>query len=255
VIAWRRASARKLAERIRVPLGSLLGAAAVLLLAGVRDIYAIVSFSLSAFVIATTVMEFVWGTRARSRATGETPARAFLSLLDRNKRRYGGFVVHLGFILIMIGVTGSSAFKQEATATLKRGEAFSIGRYSLTFDDMDSGTPHPNADFTGARLLVSDGGRGVGTLVPGMNFYKTGQTSTEVAIRYTLRDDLYTIMTGFDPQTGQATLKAYLNPLINWIWIGGAVLILGSWFAMLPDLRDRRRDIEARLQAVTGHAA
>jgi cytochrome c-type biogenesis protein CcmF len=255
VIAWRRASARKLMEKIQVPFWALVGGAAALLLSGVRDVYAIVSFSLATFVIATTVMEFWWGTRSRLKVTGQNAAAAFLSLVDRNKRRYGGFVVHLGFILIVIGVTGSTVFKQEATASLRRGESFSVGRYRMVFEDMVS-HDDANREFMGARLAVFDGERPGGTLVPGQNFYKAGQNpSTEVDIRYTLRDDLYLILTGFDPQEGRATLKAYLNPLVNWIWIGGGVLILGAWFAMLPDIRDRRRDAEAKLREVESRAA
>ncbi len=254
-IAWRRASALKLMEKIQIPFWALVGGATALFVAGVRDIYAIVAFSLGVFVIATTVMEFFWGARSRQKVTGQRFGPALASLVDRNKRRYGGFVVHLGFILILIGVTGSSAFKQEGTASLKRGESFSVGRYTLRFEDMVS-HDSPNAEFMGARLAIFDGGRPVGTLVPGQNFYKAGQNpSTEVAIHYTLREDLYTILTGFDPQEGRATLKAYLNPLINWIWIGGGVLILGAWFAMLPDIRDRRRDAEARLAEVESRAA
>ena len=255
VIAWRRASPRKLVEKIQIPFWALLGGVVALLLRGVRDVYALVSFGLAVFVIATTVMEFVWGARSRQKVTGQRFGGALLSLVDRNKRRYGGFTVHLGFILIIIGVTGSSAFRQEATASLKRGESFSVGRYRMLFEDMVS-RDSPNAEFMGARLSIFDGERGVGTLVPGQNFYKAGQNpSTEVAIHYTLREDLYTILTGFDPHEGRATLKAYLNPLINWIWIGGGVLILGAWFAMLPDLRDRRRDAEARLLEVESRAA
>ncbi len=254
-IAWRRASALKLMEKIQIPFWALVGGATALFVAGVRDIYAIVAFSLGVFVIATTVMEFFWGARSRQKVTGQRFGPALASLVDRNKRRYGGFVVHLGFILILIGVTGSSAFKQEGTASLKRGESFAVGRYTLRFEDMVS-HDSPNAEFMGARLAIFDGGRPVGTLVPGQNFYKAGQNpSTEVAIHYTLREDLYTILTGFDPQEGRATLKAYLNPLINWIWIGGGVLILGAWFAMLPDIRDRRRDAEARLAEVESRAA
>jgi len=255
VIAWRRASPRKLLEKIQVPFWALLGGVAALLVAGVRDVYAIVSFGLAVFVIATTLMEFFWGARSRQRVTGQTFGRALLSLVDRNKRRYGGFVVHLGFILIVIGVTGSSVFRQEATASLKRGESLAVGRYRMVLEDMEA-RDSPNAEFMGARLAIFAGERRVGTLVPGQNFYKAGQNpSTEVAIHYTLREDLYTIMTGFDPQEGRATVKAYLNPLINWIWIGGGVLILGAWFAMLPDIRDRRRDAEARLLEVESRAA
>jgi cytochrome c-type biogenesis protein CcmF len=255
IIAWRRATPARLLDRIQVPIAALIGAAAALVAGGVRDVYAIVSFSLCVFVIATTVMEFYWGTRARQKATGETTRSAFLSLIDRNKRRYGGFIVHLGAILIIVGITGSSAFKQDRTASLKRGESFSIGRYTLRFDDMQS-RDEPNQEFQGARLAVLRDGKPAGTLLPGQNFYKTGQDpSTEVDILHTLREDLYLILIGFDPQQGRATLKAYLNPLINWIWIGGGVLILGSWIAMLPDLRERRRAAEERLREAGRNAA
>src|SRR5712692_101773 len=217
IIAWRRATPRKLLEKIQIPFWALVGGAAALVTAGVRDLYAIVSFSLCVFVIATTIMEFYWGARARQRATGEPAAAALLSLVDRNKRRYGGFIVHLGVMLIVIGVTGSSAFKKDATASLKRGESFAVGPYTMRFEDMES-RDTSNAEFMGARLAILRDGRRVGTLVPGQNFYKTGQDpSTEVDIRHSLREDLYLILIGFDPREGRATLKAYLNPLINWI--------------------------------------
>ncbi|MBI1951666.1 MAG: heme lyase CcmF/NrfE family subunit [Acidobacteria bacterium] len=255
VIAWRRASARKLVERIQVPFWAMVGGAGALVLGGVRDVYALVSFSLATFVIATTAMEFWWGTRSRQKVTGQNAAGALWSLVDRNKRRYGGFVVHLGFILIVIGVTGSTVFKQESTASLRRGESFAVGRYRMVFEDMVN-HDDANREFMGVRLAVFNGDRRAGTLVPGQNYYKAGQNpSTEVDIRTTLRDDLYLILTGFDPHGGRATLKAYLNPLVNWIWIGGGVLILGAWFAMLPDIRDRRRDAEAKLREVESRAA
>jgi cytochrome c-type biogenesis protein CcmF len=255
VIAWRRATPRRLLEKIQAPFWSMIGCAAALVAAGLRDPYAVISFSLCTFVIATTIMEFYWGTLARRRATGETAWRALLSLVDRNKRRYGGFVVHVGVMLIIIGITGSSAFQQEATAILARGEGFSLGRYTMRFEDMQS-EDTPNHEFFGARIAVFDGGRPRGSLVPGQNFYKAGQDpSTEVDILHTLREDLYLILIGFDPHEGRATLKAYLNPLINWIWIGGGVLIFGSWFAMLPDLRERRRGAEARLREAQPDAA
>ena len=255
IIAWRRASPDRLLAKIQIPFWGMAGATAIMAAYGVRDPYALISFALSIFVTITTVMEFYWGTLARRRATGEAPLRALWNLVDRNKRRYGGFLVHLAIVLIVVGVTGSSVFKQEATASLARGESFAVGRFRLTLEEMIS-TDSPNQEFLGARLAVMEGGRKVGTLTPGQNFYKAGQNpSTEVDIRSTLREDLYLIMTGFDPQQGRATVKAYLNPLINWIWIGGGVLIVGSWFAMLPDLRERRKSAEERLHALQPHVA
>jgi cytochrome c-type biogenesis protein CcmF len=255
IIAWRRATPRRLLDKIQIPFWSMVGCAVALIVMGIRDPYAITSFSLCTFVITTTIMEFFWGTRARRKATGETAGRALMSLVDRNKRRYGGFIVHIGVMLIIIGITGSSAFRQETTAVIARGESFSLGRYTMHFEDMLS-EDTPNHEFFGARLAIFDAGEPAGYLVPGQNFYKAGQDpSTEVDILHTLREDLYLILIGFDPQLGRATLKAYLNPLINWIWIGGGVLIFGSWFAMLPDLRERRRGAESRLREAQSDAA
>jgi cytochrome c-type biogenesis protein CcmF len=255
LIPWRRASPRRLFSKMQGPIWVLIASLVAQVLFGLRDVYAIVSFGLCVFVIATTLSEFYWGTRARRKATGESPVSAFLSLVDRNKRRYGGFVVHLGFILIIVGITGSSVFKQEATATLARGESFSIGPYRLLFEDIDR-RDTPNYEFHGARLAVFRGEKPAGTLIPGQNFYPAGENpSTEVDILHTLREDLYLIFIGLDPHEGRVTLKAYLNPLLNWIWIGGGVLVLGSWFAMLPDLRDRKRQAEARLRELEKHAA
>jgi cytochrome c-type biogenesis protein CcmF len=247
IIAWRRATPRRLLDKIQIPFWSMVGCAVALIVMGIRDPYAITSFSLCTFVITTTIMEFFWGTRARRKATGETAGRALMSLVDRNKRRYGGFIVHIGVMLIIIGITGSSAFRQETTAVITRGESFSLGRYTMHFEDMLS-EDTPNHEFFA--------GEPAGYLVPGQNFYKAGQDpSTEVDILHTLREDLYLILINFDPQQGRATLKAYLNPLINWIWIGGGVLIFGSWFAMLPDLRERRRGAESRLREAQSDAA
>ncbi|MGH9798013.1 MAG: heme lyase CcmF/NrfE family subunit, partial [Candidatus Polarisedimenticolia bacterium] len=134
VIAWRRASPDRLLSKLQMPLWALAGGVAALLAAGVRDLYAIVAFALTVFVIATTLMEFYWGTLSRRRVTGQSVPAALWSLVDRNKRRYGGFVVHLGFMMIVIGITGSSAFRQEATATLERGGSFGVGRYTMRFE-------------------------------------------------------------------------------------------------------------------------
>ena len=254
IIAWRRATPDRLLRKLRLPLAATVLLTIGLLVAGMRDVYALVSFSLCGFVAFTTLVEFAAGTRARRSATGEAWGQAFVRLVDRNKRRFGGFIVHLAVVLILVGITGSSVFKKEQVASLKRGESFSIGHFTLTLEEMVSHDT-PNHEFLGARLQVASAGRTVGTLLPGQNFYKAGQNpSSEVDIRSTLTEDLYLILTGFDPQEGRATVKAYLNPLVAWIWIGGAVLILGSWLAILPDLRERRHAAEARLRAVESYA-
>jgi cytochrome c-type biogenesis protein CcmF len=219
----------------------------LLLALGMRDLSALVAFPLCAFVFATVAYEFLRGARARQHSTGEAFAPALASLVARNRRRYGGYIVHVGVILIFAGIVGSSFFRQEATFSLKRGGSIGAGRYTLRFDDtLSSSDPHVE-QFT-TVLGVWEGGRQVGTLRPGRNFYKTfNQPSTEVDIYSTLREDLYMILIDFDPQTGQATFKYYLNPLVNWIWIGWMVIFLGAHIAVWPDRRDRALLAQARL--------
>ncbi len=247
LIAWRRASARKLLRIFLIPAG--IGAAVLILLlaAGLRELPALVAFPLCAFVFATVAYEFLRGSRARQRSTGEPFAVALVSLVNRNRRRYGGYIVHVGVVLIFVGVVGSSFFRQEQTFSLRRGGTVSAGRYTLRFDDTLSRTD-ANADEFTTVLTVLEQGRQVGTVRPGRNFYKTfNQPSTEVDIYSTLREDLYLILIDFDPQSGLATFKYYLNPLVNWIWIGWIVIFLGAHVAVWPDRRERALLAQARL--------
>ncbi|MBI4161790.1 MAG: hypothetical protein HY509_05010, partial [Acidobacteria bacterium] len=185
-------------------------------------------------------LEFYRGTRARRGVTGEGVARAFIRLVNRNRRRYGGYLVHLGILFVVFGVAGSWNYRREATASLRRGEIMGIGGYELTFRDTFSRGIR-NADQFGAVVDVRRGGRNLGPLYPARNFYPPPQEpSTEVDIRSTLAEDLYLIFLEFDPRTGIALFKAFVNPLVSWIWIGGIVVILGAHFAVLPDRRRER---------------
>jgi len=235
---------------MRVFLYPASGAMVVFLLLltfGMRDLSPLIAFTLCAFVFGTLVYEFYRGTRARQRSTGEPFPSAFVSLVNKNRRRYGGYTVHLGVILIFVGVVGSSFFRQEVTASLRRGESMKAGRYTIRFDDTASAS-NAHADQFTAVMGVLEGSRQVATIRPGRNFYKVfNQPSTEVDIYSTLREDLYLILIDFDPQSGLGTFKAYLNPLINWIWIGWMVIFLGGRIAVYPDRSERALLARARL--------
>jgi cytochrome c-type biogenesis protein CcmF len=247
LIAWRRASARKLARIFLVPAGIGTAVLLLLLILGMREISALVAFSLCAFVFATVAYEFLRGAAARRRSTGEPYPAALASLVNRNRRRYGGYIVHVGVLLIFVGVVGSSFFRQESTFTLRRGESTGAGRYTLRFDDTLSSSDAHLDQFT-TVLAVLEQGRPLGTIRPARNFYKTfNQPSTEVDIYSTLREDLYLILIEFDPQSGRATFKYYINPLINWIWIGWMVVFVGAHVAVWPDRRERALLARARL--------
>jgi cytochrome c-type biogenesis protein CcmF len=247
LIAWRRASASHLMRVFLYPASLAMAVFVLLLVLGVRALSPLVAFTLCAFVLGTMIYEFYKGSRARQRSTGESFPLALGKLIGKNRRRYGGFTVHVGVVLILIGVVGSSFFRQEATFSLSRGQSFQAGRYTIRFQDTSSSSD-AHMDRFEAILGLSRGGREVGLLHPGRNFYKSfNQPSTEVDIHSTLREDLYLILIDFDAQTGLATFKYYLNPLVNWIWIGWIVLFVGTHLAVWPDPRERALLARARL--------
>ncbi|MFQ5701201.1 MAG: heme lyase CcmF/NrfE family subunit [Acidobacteriota bacterium] len=257
LIAWRRASGRNLLHNFTIPGVTALAIVVVLAILGMRHLRAITAFALAGFVLATIALEFYRGARARMTSAGETFLQGLNSLLVRNKRRYGGYLVHVGMVMIFVGIAGSSAFQQEATAHLRRGESFKVGSYDLKFEDTSS-SHDPHKDVLSATIGVFKNGERVQTLHPEKYFYReTQQPTTEVDIYGmfswppNLSGDLYMILLDNDPFAGGYTFKAYLNPLVSWIWLGGLVLILGTHVAVLPEwkrepvARRSRRAVEA----------
>jgi cytochrome c-type biogenesis protein CcmF len=238
VIAWRRASARNLQRNFLIPLAAGFVTGIALFVAGVRHYYAIVSFSLCAFVMATIVMEFYRGVSARRAMVGENVATALGHLISKNRRRYGGYIIHVGVVMMFLAITGTSAFKQEQQITVKPGDTFPIGGYTLRYEGVEPReTPHI-AYLTAAVAVLKDG-KQIDTLRPEKRFYKKPeQPTTEVAIRSTLGGDLYLVLGSYDAASRLATIQAYVNPLIGFLWWGGIVLAIGTgitiWPARLP---------------------
>ncbi len=238
LIAWRRASAKNLRSMFKVPVFGALAAAIVLFAAGVAHFYALVSFSLSVFVSAAVLQEFWRGTRARRRQYGESFATAFRRLVDKNRRRYGGYIVHLGMVSIFVGFTGA-AFNAEREATLVPGQTVEIGDYTLRYEKLETGRD-ANHEWANVRFKTYRGTEYVTDLVPAKHFYTASQQpTTEVAIHSTLKEDLYVAVASVDDE-GMVTFKVYLNPLVQWIWIGGFIFALGTLIVMWPDPMDRR---------------
>jgi cytochrome c-type biogenesis protein CcmF len=233
LLPWRRASIDSLRRSFRIPgmAGALLGGA--LVVAGVRDIYAIVSFSLCAFVGFTIAMEFAKGARAIAGSTGLNPAQAVVVLTRRNTRRYGGFIVHLGIVLIFVGLTGA-VFNRERKAGIHQGDRFQLGGYALRVREISSGE-NDNYLWQRASIEIYDGANPVGTLTPQREFYKAAnQAVGRVDIRHSLNEDLYVNFAGIDGNN-VPVVEAYLFPLVNWIWIGALVLLGGTLVTLLPD--------------------
>jgi cytochrome c-type biogenesis protein CcmF len=251
LIAWRRASLRSLATTFRWPTVVALVAGALLLWRGAgSSVPGLVAYTFSAFVLATIVMEFARGTRARKALGAASWLGAFTSLIGRNRRRYGGYVVHAAVVLFAIGVAGSSAFDSVAEARLVKGESMHIGNYTLVYRSLSEHTG-ANATEIRATLGVRRGDRDLGTLQAGKNAYTIEQqVSNEVGIRSDklTGEDLFVIAEQIDPN-GTVYFRVFVKPLVNLIWLAGLVFLLGSVITLWPDRREQRR-LVARASAV-----
>src|SRR6476619_529629 len=251
LIAWRRASLRSLGTTFRWPTVVALAAGALLLWRGAgSSVPGLVAYTFSAFVLATIVMEFARGTRARKALGAPSWLGAFASLIGRNRRRYGGYVVHAAVVLFAIGVAGSSAFDSVAEAKLVKGESMHIGDYTLVYRSLSE---HAGANATEIRatLGVRRGDRDLGTLQAGKNAYTIEQqVSNEVGIRSDklTGEDLFVIAEQIDPN-GTVYFRVFVKPLVNLIWLAGLVFLLGSVITLWPDRREQRR-LVARASAV-----
>ena len=195
---------------------------------------ALISLSICLFTFSTIVLEFYRGTRARRASTGGTTLQALGSLMTRNRRRYGGYIIHFGVVLIFVGITGSSAYQIERDVVLDPREQTTVGDFTLRYETLESDL-QPTHESLRARVEVSRDGRPLTTLYPERRFYfAQNQPTTEVALRTSLFEDLYIILAGFEP-SGTATFKVFVNPLVLWLWLGGLVMIIGTLIAVWPE--------------------
>ena len=240
LISWRRASAKNFRKNFLLPSSISLLVAVVLFIIGIRHTYAWLSFVLCLFVFITIVIEFYRGTKARRELTGKGYLSSFINLIAKNRRRYGGYLIHLSMVLIFFGITGSSAYQQEKEATLKKGESLRIKDFTVRYDRLEE-----SADMhkitVGAELTVSNNGKELIRLRPERRYYRAQeQPTTEVAIWSNPKEDLYAILVGYDTD-GSATFKVFVNPLVAWIWAGGLGLCLGIAIILWPERQIWRR--------------
>jgi cytochrome c-type biogenesis protein CcmF len=243
LVAWRRASLRSLGRSLAWPLGGALAAGLVLLAVGAGSSPAgLVAYTFSAFVLGSIVYEFARGTRARRALTGGSWLGAFNGLVARNRRRYGGYVVHASIVLLAIGVAGSSAYDTVREQKLRPGEQLAVGDYKVKYRSLAS-REGANATEVRAQLDVTRGGTSLGILVAGKNDYRAeDQVSNEVGIRSDpLRlEDLFVITDQIN-RDGSVQFRMLVKPLVNLIWIAGLVFLAGSLVAMWPSAAEQKR--------------
>jgi cytochrome c-type biogenesis protein CcmF len=242
LVAWRRSSLRALGASLVWPAGVALAAGAALLALGAgSSLPALVAYTFCAFVLAAIVLEFVRGTQARKALGDATWLGAFSGLVGRNRRRYGGYVVHAAIVLLALGIAGG-AYGASQTRKLEPGQTMSVRGYELRYLGAET-RREPNRTEIRARLAVSRDGQSLGTYLAGKNSYPVEQqVSNEVGIRtdWLRAEDLFLIGEQFNGD-GSVVIKALVNPLVDLIWLAGIVFLLGSLIAMWPDEREQRR--------------
>ncbi|HEX2712586.1 MAG TPA: heme lyase CcmF/NrfE family subunit [Candidatus Acidoferrales bacterium] len=234
LLAWRRTSLESLKRNFGWPLAGGLAAGAVAFALGFRDFYAVVCLILAVFVALTIASEFLRGALViRARAHVNLLA-AISQLTMRNTRRYGGYVVHFGIVLVFIGLSGT-AFNKDKQMEMAPGSRMELGPYTLICQTFTS-RPEQNYTAERATIEVVRDGKQTMMLYPERRFYPANeQAGTMVAIYSTLKEDLYVVYAGRSPDNNQPEIHAYLNPLVKWIWLGGVIVMLGTVLALLPN--------------------
>jgi cytochrome c-type biogenesis protein CcmF len=235
LLAWRRATVANLVDQFKWPLIVTAVTAAVVVGIGVRVWASGICFALCAFVTATIIQEFHRGGMVRKTATGTDAVTATIGLVMRERRRYGGYIVHLGIVLMFLGFAGEG-FKADEQFLLKPGQQATVRHFTVRNDGVHVTDDGQKQMVTGHIAVFEDGKR-LGTMYPARWFYRKHeeQPTTEVAIRRTPAEDLYLVMPAYELKDQSMSLQVVINPLVNWIWVGFGILVLGTGIALLPE--------------------
>jgi cytochrome c-type biogenesis protein CcmF len=253
LLSWRKTSLDSLRRNFLWPALGALAVGALMMISGVRPwhdlsyFYALMTAMLATLVGLTVISEFIRGGRVISRHTGQNIFASMLHLCHRNTRRYGGYIVHFGVALLFIGVLGA-VFNQDKEAEMAFGDKLIIGPYTLV---SRSYTQEENANNSADVAIVDvfKNGRQIDTLYPQSRFFPASQQQQHIpTVRSTLKEDLYIVYEGQNPDTGRPIIKAHLNPLVSWIWIGVLVMIFGTIVALVPNAAPVRATVPARLE-------
>jgi cytochrome c-type biogenesis protein CcmF len=267
LVAWHKSSTEALGKMIWKP-AALAGAVMVLLfVAGVNQIFVVIGFGLVTFSLAITLTEYWRGMRARHKLSGENYFKALTHLIERNRRRYGGYMIHLGVLVMGIGVIGSLNFQVQTQRSLAPGGQMQVGPYTITYERALTCDPSTGQMSADCAAWYTERGRDIAIVAGYMTIEKAGQAPVRVApyreiflngtgeltppgVLSMVGEDLYLLFLG--EQSGFGTIKAYINPLIQFLWIGGIILVIGTLVAMWPTPTTRRRTVAVPERAATG---
>lgn len=240
-LPWRSASAKEMRDKLLPPIAGAALFAVVTVIAGAHGPYAILAFTFIGYSAFANLREYWIGVRARQEAHGENPVTALGRLVGGNRHRYGGYLAHIGVLLVALGVTASLTFRSEREATLKPGESLSVAGKTVRLKEV-WGRQEPQRSVVGASMELIENGKVAAVLQPRMNFYPTSSAPVVTPdVRSTIRGDLYLNLMAFDAKGTTATIKMIVEPLTPWIWFGGGVVVLGAIICVSPKLTARER--------------
>ncbi len=249
LIAWRRSNFSSLRKIFMVPLISAMVIAVILVWVGIDRFYPLLSYSLCWFVFMTIMGEYHRGLKAiKPFRTSDNVTSGIATLFRRHRTRYGGYLIHLGVVVVAVSITASMAYKVEREFTLGKGETISIGRFNFELLDVESKNTknYESLSAVTAVYLISSGEQ-IATLRPEKRYYpRNKETTTEVALRMGPREDVYLALAGLDDQGQRVAFKLFINPLQVWLWFGAMIMVFGTVVVALPEL------ITSKEQALEG---
>jgi cytochrome c-type biogenesis protein CcmF len=242
---WYRTSLERLGKSLVWPAIVALGVVIAVFIMGYRDWPTLLGMGIVTFSAGLTIAEFTKGTRARMRK-GEPIWEAFGNLMARSRRRYGGYWIHMGVLIMAFGIVAVELQQQETQIRLQSGESITLGRYEMVFNQVTRFPGPDDLEITQAEVDLYKNGEFVRTLTPRIELYtRTMQPMTIPSANSTIAEDFYTLLVNWEPTSADsATFRVYLNPLMNWIWAGGIVFIIGTLIAAWPESERKRVTVQ-----------
>jgi cytochrome c-type biogenesis protein CcmF len=256
--AWGHSTVKTLGRAMWKPAIGAAVIAAIIFATYTQSIPALIGFFIIALVLLVTLYEYGRGVLARTRSQGENFFTAFWNLTGRNRRRYGGYIIHISMMLMAVGIIGIEGFQTETQGTLASGESLNIAGYEIRYKEIASWDDQPaGVKYTRSVVDVYKDGEYLGQLTPRIDYYfDSQQTMTIPGQRSTMKDDLYILLVNWEPVTStSATFKVYVNPLVNWLWLGSLLFLVGIVVAAWPEKEAERVAMKAKVRAQQPSAA
>ncbi|MGI9140102.1 MAG: heme lyase CcmF/NrfE family subunit [Gemmatimonadaceae bacterium] len=252
-LPWGSTTWEEARKRLVPPLAAAVAMGIIAVAAGARGVYSILAFAFVGYAAVGNLREYWVGMSARRRAHGENPAIALVRLIGGNRRRYGGYLAHIGILLVALGVAASSTFRSEREATLLPGESLTVAGHTVRLKSV-WGREEPQRSVIGATMdVLGKDSSVIGTIHPRMNFYHVSDEPVPTPdVRSSIRGDLYVNLMAFESSGANATVKVIVEPLVPWIWFGGLVIVIGAAIGMF---HGGRRSPAAGVRAPAARAA